>query len=350
MVSKGGIEMDKFCVGCGTKINAQEKFCGGCGQSITESAAPAVNSLDALETAAAHETTAPLVNRKSGLIAGGLVVLAAVTGFGLYAYTGAGKTGVSSQSLGTTEGTTPDDEANALVKYLIADANIRAHANAKDAAIVTKLKRGTMVIGSAKQGDDPTSQWLKLSDGRGFISLVNLSDIEPPKLATTLNDQSWFPTSDLTIKQAPDASSPAKTAAKAGNTYYLAGITENGFVEVKLGKGGVGYVSTADAGLSQEMQSSQTESDEGSQASYDQAAESGPQEAVQMADGDESNAKIVSTGSSTNPAFYDKNPIIQKIEYNCLKHGNGSQLLRKDVYYTSGSGYSKWTNTPCKFR
>jgi hypothetical protein len=241
--------MDKFCVSCGTKINAQAKFCGGCGQAISESTAPAVNSVDALETAATHETTATLVSRKSGLIAGGVVALAAVTGFGFYAYTGAGKTGVSAQSVGTTEGTTPDDEANALVKYLIADANIRAQANAKDAAIVTKLKRGTTVIGFAKQGDDPTSQWLKLSDGRGFISFVNLSGVEPPKLTTALNDQSWLPFADTPVKQAPDASSPAKTTAKVGNTYYLAGITENGFVEVKLGKGGVGYVSSADAGL-----------------------------------------------------------------------------------------------------
>jgi hypothetical protein len=58
-------------------------------------------------------------------------------------------------------------------------------------------------------------------------------------------------------------------------------------------------------------------------------------------------ASLVSTPAFANPAITEKNPVIVKVEYNCLKHGSGRQLLRKDVYYESGSGYSRWTEISC---
>lgn len=241
--------MDKFCIACGASINAQAKFCGGCGQPTSESPTSTALITDQQETTGSAASTAGLTKRKSGLIIVSVVALVAVSGVGFYTFGGIGQNGTSSQSGGNTADSKQDDEANAQVKYLIADANIRTQANAKNAAIVAKLQRGTTVIGFVKRGDDPTSQWLKLSDDRGYISLVNLADAEPPKLTKSLNDQSWFPSADILIKKSPDAASPTITTAKAGNTYYLAGVTENGFVEVKLGKGGVGYVLSSDAGL-----------------------------------------------------------------------------------------------------
>jgi hypothetical protein len=165
--------MDKFCIGCGTTINSQAKFCGGCGQAISDITAPAVNSLDALETGTAPESTATPVNRKSGLIVGSLIAFAAVTALGFYAFNGISKDAVSSQSDSTAEGAKPEDAANAQVKYLIADANIRSQAKTKNAA------KDEAVVDAAA------------SNAIGTVNGANASAAGPGRTRVTCDLDSW---------------------------------------------------------------------------------------------------------------------------------------------------------------
>jgi uncharacterized protein YgiM (DUF1202 family) len=127
--------------------------------------------------------------------------------------------------------------------FVVADANLRSKATAQGSSISGKVPRGTKVSGVMQMGDDGISRWFKLADGRGFIGGVNLSVKEPPRLAKTFKDKDWSPATDLELRTLPDASSLILETVKPGSKLILAGLTESGYAEVKLTKGGVGYFS-----------------------------------------------------------------------------------------------------------
>jgi Bacterial SH3 domain/zinc-ribbon domain len=69
----------------------------------------------------------------------------------------------------------------AVVKYANAKANIRDIATADaPSRVVASLQRGASVQGVMHVGINGSSYWLKLTDGRGFVSAVNLVDAPPP--------------------------------------------------------------------------------------------------------------------------------------------------------------------------
>jgi hypothetical protein len=127
--------------------------------------------------------------------------------------------------------------------FVVADANLRNKATAKGSSVSGKVPRGTTVSGVMQMGDDGVSRWFKLADGRGFIGGINLSVKEPPRLAKTFKDREWASATDLELRAAPDAISLILETVKPGAKLILAGLTETGFAEVKLAKGGVGYFS-----------------------------------------------------------------------------------------------------------
>ena len=122
--------------------------------------------------------------------------------------------------------------------YIVADANIRDSATAQGSNIVTKLLRGIKVNGVMQIGADGESKWFKLGDGRGYIGAINLSAVEPPKLATILNEREWFLPSELMLRASPSDNAAILETIAAGTKVALAGLTENNFVEVKRPKGG----------------------------------------------------------------------------------------------------------------
>ncbi len=77
-------------------------------------------------------------------------------------------------------------------KYVTSVANIRTMPTAQDAAsrVVGRLQPGTAVRGTVHPGTSPTTYWLRLADGRGWVSLLNLSDVPgaaPPPPAVVQN-------------------------------------------------------------------------------------------------------------------------------------------------------------------
>lgn len=125
--------------------------------------------------------------------------------------------------------------------YVIADANVRDRATAQGSTIVTKILRGTALIGTMEIGTDQTSAWFKLTDGRGYIGGVNLSPKQPPALAKTFTDMKWNVETGTDLLDAPAAGSAIVARLNTGDQTTIAGVTTNGFAEVKRSRGGVGY-------------------------------------------------------------------------------------------------------------
>jgi hypothetical protein len=122
------------------------------------------------------------------------------------------------------------------------EANIRDRATTVGSQILGKLPRGSAVTGVVKLGMDGSSEWLELSDGKGFIAVINLAEFQPPEITKPLNDRVWTADGALDIWLQPDTASGLLERVSTGTRLTLAGLTANDFIEVKLGKGGVGYL------------------------------------------------------------------------------------------------------------
>ncbi len=134
------------------------------------------------------------------------------------------------------------EEAEAKQYFAVADANIRDKPTAKGSIVVGKLLRGTSASGTIVNGEDETSEWLELDDGKGFIGLVNLSETKPPAITKALGDKNWTADKPLDILAQPDASAEVLDSVPAGTVLTLFGLTSNNYIEIKLRKGGVGYI------------------------------------------------------------------------------------------------------------
>ena len=126
--------------------------------------------------------------------------------------------------------------------FTMTEANIRDKATTVDSQIIGKMPRGSALSGTVKLGEDGTTEWLELAEGKGFVAVVNLSDTEPPVLTKMLDDKLWTSDAALDIWSQPDSGSSLVDRAGEGTKLTLAGLTGNDYIEVKLGKGGVGYI------------------------------------------------------------------------------------------------------------
>lgn len=133
-------------------------------------------------------------------------------------------------------------EAATAQLYTMTEANIRDKATTVDSQIIGKMPRGSALSGTVKLGEDGTSEWLELAEGKGFVAVVNLSETEPPVLAKSLDDKVWAADTALDIWSQPDSGSSLVDRVGEGAKLTFAGLTDNDYIEVKLGKGGVGYI------------------------------------------------------------------------------------------------------------
>ncbi len=138
-----------------------------------------------------------------------------------------------------------DEKAEATALFAVTQANIRNRASTKGSDVVGKLARGAAANGRLALGEDGTSNWLELADGRGFVSAVNLSETAPPKLTKELADRVITVKDPVDVWAKPDDSSNLLLRVPAGGKLTLVGITANDFLEVKMKQGGVGYVGKA---------------------------------------------------------------------------------------------------------
>ncbi len=249
--------MSETCSSCGVSLKPNAKFCTSCG-AATFVAAPISSTLHPPswdQDAAATSRAIPVIFDRPALVVGGLIALALVIGAIIFLATRS-----SSSALACDPVSAASDpacaEANApaigtpVTMYVAADANVRPTPTAIGTAIIRQVPRGTPVSGILQPGTtDPSKLWLKLDDnsGSGFISAVNLSTVPRRPLAEKL-DYYWAMPSDIQLQAEPEPGAALREIATAGTRYYVSGVTDNGFTEVKLKNGGVRYFPRVDEG------------------------------------------------------------------------------------------------------
>jgi hypothetical protein len=150
-----------------------------------------------------------------------------------------------STSGGTPTSSAPVQSAPAVQTvslYAVTKANIRDKPTTTGSTIVGTLPRGSIAEGSLILGENGSDNWLKLSDGSGFISAVNLSEEARPKLVKELGDKVWKSDQAADIWSAPSSSSELLDRVGKDAPLTLVGLTENDYIEIKLRSGGVGYI------------------------------------------------------------------------------------------------------------
>jgi hypothetical protein len=267
--------MAKYCIQCGAMLDAGARFCGACGASvpvgdvaISEEHPPAQSVTDAPpepaepvangEAAAADEASISAaagpaysqpaedlgeIAEKNGpnwlLIAGGAAILALLISYYFLFLRDDMSSGLEDRVSAAPKQV---EEVVAKEYFAVADANIRDKASAQGTNILGKVARGNSVSGNAILGEDGTTDWLELADGKGFVAMVNLSETAPPALVKMLGDKNWTTNGPIEIWSQPDTASNLVDRVAPGTTLSLFGITANDFIEIKLKKGGVGYI------------------------------------------------------------------------------------------------------------
>lgn len=250
--------MIKFCTNCGTANTPDARYCAKCGTAMPLPAGETVSE-DPLSADTAAEPlieeifstrpvspSEPMVSpgAKRGspwpiiaAIAGGLLLIGGLY-YWLFLADDMGGSSPASYSAGPDEGPT----AEAKQFYVMTEANIRDKPTTRSSSILGKMPRGSAVTGTVKLGEDGISEWLELADGKGFIGLVNLGEAAPPEISKTLSDKVWTTDGPFEIWAQADTASNLVERVGEGTKLTLTGLTANDFIEVKLRKGGVGYL------------------------------------------------------------------------------------------------------------
>lgn len=249
--------MVKFCTSCGTANPPDARFCAKCGSAVGEAETiatplnartPSEPEVGALEPTAPAPVFEPVVDVpvEEKPAHNWLFIVAAVGTLliigALYFWLFVADDMASSPGTDDSQSTELRDTVEAKQMFVMTEANIRDKATTVGSNILGKMPRGSAVTGALKLGEDGISEWLELTDGKGFIATVNLSDTEPPEIAKALNDKIWAADGPLDVWAQPDTASTLLDRVSEGTKLTLSGLTTNDFIEVKLRKGGVGYI------------------------------------------------------------------------------------------------------------
>jgi len=241
--------MANFCSECGSALSPDARFCAECGAAVSGSesaAAPAASPaiipapLPVIDVEADGASPAP---RRTGLLLGGAALLAVAIGGG--AWLGLTSSGDRAGTIEKADTGEVRAAAETATLYAVAEANLRDQASLQGSKIVGSLKRGEKGTGTLVT-DERGKQWLKLDGGSGFVSLANLAKAVPPTLAS-LDGSDRITTAQCTVLESPAAGAASKMVLKPGAAVRLVGATADGFTEVGLPGGGVGYMPGASA-------------------------------------------------------------------------------------------------------
>lgn len=229
--------MTKFCIQCGAALAENARFCGNCG-AAADSGDPSGASVDA------HFAGGEEPGAREGpnwlLIGGGGAILALLLLY-YFLFLHDDMAGESLEQRVQPAPATQQQRVEAQY-YAVVQANIRDKATTVGSNIIGKLSRASSVTGTVILGEDGSSDWLKLANDAGFVAMVNLAETAPPDIVKSLGDKAWTASEPVEIWSQPDTASTLLDRAAAGTVLTLSGLTANDFVEVKLKRGGVGYI------------------------------------------------------------------------------------------------------------
>ncbi len=176
--------MAGYCSSCGAALTDGAAFCGKCGSPVGAAAAPAAPAVPPPPQAYAPPTQ-PSGNSPAlpWII---VAVIAVAIALAAVFFATRGNDGTANSDVG--DSATPAGEAGGaavmetpvgpvVTKFVASPANIRnvPTAQGPDSRVLSTLRRGTQVSGQMVSGPG-NAYWLKLSDGRGYVSAINLSD------------------------------------------------------------------------------------------------------------------------------------------------------------------------------
>lgn len=202
------------CRACGQSIEGVVKFCPECGGSFE-----------------ANEHADEPKKKPKFLMLGGLLLLAVAGGGAVYAIQSGSF--VVKRQLAITP----------LKLFASRATNVRSKPT-KDSAELGQLTRGMTISGVEVVGIDPTSAWIKISDGKfvnGYVSKTNLVPDQPVKIDTSGAGQMTL-SIGTEVRAKPDESSPVIENLSEGESIDGVGKTETGWIEIAPKGGGVGYV------------------------------------------------------------------------------------------------------------
>lgn len=221
--------MSKVCASCGAAAANDAAFCASCGRAIKP-------------TVAAKQRAKPKTNRTWFLPIVAILVLTAMAA--LYFWLFIADDLKPDNAVSSTEANT-EAGPDAQIFFTMTDANIRDKPTTSGSKILGKLPRGSQVTGTV--GPEADAEWLELSDGNGFVALINLAQIKPPVLLKSLNDQIWVADGAIDVWATTLPGSNLLDRLRDGNKVTLVGVTADNFIEVKLDGGRYGYVNDAQA-------------------------------------------------------------------------------------------------------
>ena len=242
-------EPKRFCPDCGAENRADARFCHGCGATLAPRAvadapvtpvnpAPRVapqspTSIQSppVEPAASSAGGPSLVSgvRKPNVLIPAVIVAAVVLiGLGLVLFGG-------------------DLFAPTVKTYATRDAQVMSAIDPAKATQIGTVHRGDALSGHWIKGHDGKPRWLKVNwpgHGDGFVWTRDLSSRPRPDL--TASGQSSQPAVTAALVYAePDKTSPVVDDLAPGETASTVGVTGDGWSELTLANGGVGYVQAA---------------------------------------------------------------------------------------------------------
>lgn len=243
--------MVRFCTSCGTANTPDARYCAKCGASIAERSAEAESAVEKSPSAIVDERVNPepafeveqpvpeetKPERNWPVVAAIVFSLLLIAGAYYWLFIADDVGGGSLSSAGTSESA---PQAAQVQLFTITDANIRDRPTTSGSTILGKLPRGSAISGVLKVAEDG-SEWLQLSEGKGFVATVNLVEAQPPELAQRLGDRNWTADGRIDVYTA-DTGSELLDSVSEGTVLKLSGLTANGVLEVKLPDSRIGYV------------------------------------------------------------------------------------------------------------
>lgn len=175
-------------------------------------------------------------------LAGIAFLIAGAIGVYGYMQDGRGLTPISDDALNTE---IVDEKTSATIinprvtLYAAADANVRDKPTTAGTKIVSKITRGSAVQGDVVAGTKG-DQWLKLEGQEAYVSLINLVKDAPPRLVSTEAADATIK-NRCTVLERPQDGAPVKVTLDPGAKVRITGLTDTGYVEMGLPRGGSGY-------------------------------------------------------------------------------------------------------------
>lgn len=241
--------MVKFCTSCGTANTPDARYCAKCGtvmpvpdaEPTSEVVHPPMaerpSEFVPLTETGPSSLEEPKPERNWLVIAAiiGTVLLIAGAYYWLFI-----ADDIDGDSLSTASTSESAPASAAVQLFTITNANIRDKPTTVGSTILGKLPRGSAISGILKVAEDG-SEWLELTEGKGFVATVNLVEQQPPELVQSLGDRSWTADSRIDI-YAAGSDSELLESVSAGTVLKLSGLTADGVLEIKLPDGRIGYV------------------------------------------------------------------------------------------------------------